>query len=172
MGLDITAYKALTKVENPKLDSDGRPENYNEETSFYANPDFPGRMEGIEENTVYRYVDAHGFRAGSYGGYNGWRNELAKLAGYPVGAYREFGRAYESYAAGAWKASEGPFYELINFSDCEGTIGPVVAAKLAKDFAEFQAKADEHPEDYFRHKYNEWRKAFEMAADNGAVDFH
>ena len=34
-----------------------------------------------------------------------------------------------------------PFVELINFSDCEGVIGPEVAAKLAKDFADYEFSA-------------------------------
>lgn len=73
-----------------------------------------------------------------------------------------------SHAAGAWQAEGGPFWELIHFADNEGTIGPATAAKLAKDFAEFQAEADKLEDDvearWFREKYADWRKAFEVAA--------
>ena len=61
---------------------------------------------------------------------------------------------------------------MINFSDCEGVIGPKTSAKLAKDFAEFQAQADAHPDDWFRDLYTTWRRAFELASDDGAVGFH
>lgn len=55
---------------------------------------------------------------------------------------------------------------------CEGVIGSSVSAKLAKDFADFQKDADAHEDRNFREKYAEWRKEFEMAADDGAVSFH
>ena len=63
-------------------------------------------------------------------------NELATLAGY-------------AGADDAWERTDGPFWELINFSDCEGVIGPKTSAKLAGDFAAFQEKADAHHGQWF-----------------------
>jgi hypothetical protein len=68
--------------------------------------------------------------------------------------------------------STGPFYELINFFDNEGTLGPVVAAKLAKDFADHRSKAEQVEDVFFVESYREWDKAFQMAAKQGAVEFH
>ena len=70
-----------------------------------------------------------------------------------------------------WNA---PFVELINFPDNEGVIGPVVAAKLAKDFAEFEHRAEEYSASIpdgtdWLENYREWKCAFEMAAKDGAV---
>ncbi|MDS0858139.1 hypothetical protein NUV25_10505 [Burkholderia pseudomultivorans] len=49
---------------------------------------------------------------------------------------------------------------------------------MAKDFAEFDERAKTHIADpanrlvsSFYEKYREWRKAFEMAAQNGVVRF-
>jgi len=90
---------------------------------------------------------------------------------------RTFGKgAHEIWADATTK---GPFVELINFSDCEGEIGPIVAAKLAKDFAEHQEKArtyvplhnDPDEPDWWFNLYKDWRKAFEMASDGGSVCF-
>ena len=68
-----------------------------------------------------------------------------------------------------------PFVELIDFSDCEGVIGPKVAAKLAKDFADYEfmasAFAAESNDDFFLALYREWRRAFEWAADGGMIYF-
>jgi hypothetical protein len=158
MGLDITAYKNLTKVHTVTEDEDVWSEGL---TTLYNNKDFPNRFEGVEEGVAYSCEERFGFCAGSYSGYSHWRELLAKLAGYN----------------GANEEDDKPFFELINFSDCEGTIGPVVSAKLAKDFADHQAEAeaDVMEEDewgYFKQCYADWRKAFEMAADNGAVSFH
>jgi hypothetical protein len=160
MGLDISAYSKIRRLPLP-TDED----HSGEHARIYPNPDFPEQAEGIEDG-YYEYEHGMDFRAGSYSGYNEWRNELARLAGYaPVE------RDHSPYAAGAWQKKSGPFWELINFADNEGCIGPKTSAKLAKDFAEFQHNADLHPDEWFRAKYAEWRKAFELAADAGAVDF-
>ena len=66
-----------------------------------------------------------------------------------------------------------PFFELINFSDCEGSIGPVVSAKLARDFAEFDERARSLNDEgrHFYRLYKSWTTAFQMASDGGMVDF-
>lgn len=176
MGLDVTAYRKIKKL-TAVFDADGEPidpktlEPVEYAMQAYINPGFQGRADDIEDRAVYDAEDNFGFRAGSYGGYNHWREELAKLAGYPVGQYERYGTLYPSHCVACWDGQKGPFSELINFSDCEGIIGTAVASKLAKDFADFQAKADEIG-GHFREKYEDWRKAFEMAADAGAVRFH
>ena len=165
MGLDITAHRGLTKaVGNEAFDETGEliwTGKDDDWFQLYVNDAFPGQAEDIEDQKAYKSAESFGFRAGSYGGYNVWRNELAQLAGYE-----------SDRAVWAMDTKVGPFVELINFSDCEGVIGATVSAKLAKDFAAYQEKADQHPSEYFRQKYAEWRKAFEMAADGGCVDFH
>lgn len=170
MGLDVTAYRGLKRDENPKLDSDGWPEEpsrvlLHTSSIAFAEENWPGRAEGIEAG-VHEFADSYGFRAGSYGGYNRWRSDLARLSGFAT-------------IEEAWSSTiEFPFRELINFADNEGIIGPVVSAKLAKDFAENEKKAEAFAATFGANggwwllKYREWRNAFEMAADNGAVDFH
>ncbi len=184
MGLDISAYKRITKLDCV-FDADGEPidpatrEGLNYDFRPYVNHDFPGRADGIEDQAVYIAGDSMGFRAASYGGYNAWREELAKLAGYPAVAVDRYntGNVQMRHDYGAFQATEGPFWEAINFSDCEGTIGSTVSAKLAKDFAEWDDRAKQHGEsieqpNFFYSKYQEFREAFEMAADGGAVHFH
>lgn len=162
MGLDIVAYRQLT--EEPNADPDSG-------VSFYRNPDFPNQFDGLKGDVSYTFSENYRFYAGGYGGYNRWRDALAELAGYPLGTYIEYDRPRQSHCVACWNGQKGPFAELIYFSDCEGSIGSVVSAKLAADFAAFQEKADAHAEPDFRNKYAEWRKAFDMAADGGAVDF-
>lgn len=115
-----------------------------------------------------------GFRAGSYSSYNHWRENLAQLAGYPKKGSSARGA---SHAAGAWEASGGPFWELINFSDCEGTIGPRMCSKLHGDFLEWRAKAaafcsQDPNQTYFMELYDSWTKAVEYGAQDGAVCLH
>ena len=144
MGLDISYYGRLERGETPADGEYGYPDVFQP----FINPSFPGRAAGIEPDVWYKRDEAGDFRAGSYSGYGAWRAALASVA-------------------------EGAFWELINFSDCEGTIGPVVSAKLAKDFETHRDRIqDEVRDEYFMHLYDAWMKAFQTAADGGCVTFH
>lgn len=156
MGLDITAYKNLIKIENPQRDGDGELIDYDEAfepgaSAKWSESAFPGRAEGLDISCVYQYQDAFDFRAGSYSGYNRWRDQL-----------EEFGQGRA-------------FQELINFADNEGVIGPVVSKKLACDFQALEPAARFYAEninsEWFIEQYLNWKKAFEMASENGAVEF-
>jgi hypothetical protein len=171
MGLDISAYSHIKVLENVLFDEDGDPVDENGKLLSvdkcfqpWINPHYPKHAGNINDKSAYGYEQTFGFRAGSYSGYNRWRNSLAQLAGY---------RSAED----VWNnpGLEGPFVELINFSDCEGVIGPEVSAKLSKDFADFDAQASNFqadPNGYFYHLYLQWKVAFELAAQDGAVEFH
>jgi hypothetical protein len=170
MGLDITAYRRLTlAVGNEAFDETGDLEWDKGWRQLYVNGDFPGRADDIKDGYAYRAEEAiHAVSVG-YGGHMRFRDQLAELVGWwPIE-----GKYGPSAAAAVWaNPKPGPFVELINFSDCEGTIGTSTSAKLAKDFAEYQSKADAHPDEWFRELYGKWRAAFQMAADGGAVAFH
>jgi hypothetical protein len=95
-----------------------------------------------------------GPRAGSYSGYNAWRADLQ----------RQFNPAVDE---------DGPFFELIYFADNEGCIGPEAAKDLLEDFRlHFERYMSGAHADYFTAKYQDWTRAFELAADGGLVDFH
>lgn len=164
MGLDITAYRQITPDPTPAKDENGFLLSgfYGGASMHWSESCFPGRGEGIDPDTVYAYAEAFHFRAGSYSGYGRWRDHLAELGGltaherrYPVP-----------------ESAKKPFYELVVFADNEGVIGPKVAAKLAQDFREYLPQAERTKEPWFLEIYRDWLKAFEMAADGGAVEFH
>jgi hypothetical protein len=168
MGLDISYHSRLVLAENVTRDKDGFVDDpaILDLVSYvtFTEESWPGRTEGLAA-ACYRLADSAGggFRAGSYGGYNLWRDQLAQIAGW-------------ASADEAFVADGGPFWELINFPDNEGVIGPVVSAKLAKDFADEANKARAlvlFGEDaWFLEKYRDWAKAFATAADGGCVLFH
>ena len=153
MGLDIVACDSMTLCEDE--------EGYH----IWENDDFPGRF----PNCVEGWYDLHNtisFSAGSYIGYNIWRRKLARMAGYkPDPDNPQYGEA-----GGAWILSNGPFWELINFTDCDGSIGPSVSEKLAKDFANHDPKKFTDDEKFIE-LYELWQKAFELAAKGGCVRF-
>lgn len=173
MGLDISAFSKLVEEPNVERDEDGYPADYDSYITFYDNPSFPGRYEGLKAGMAYSCAEDSDY-AGlciGYGGYSAWREQLACMAGYEAKEFERYGSKEMSCCVPCWEGEKGPFAEQINFSDCEGTIGPVVSAKLAKDYADFAEKA-EVIGGRFWEKYQEFKRCFEVAADNGAVKFH
>lgn len=170
-GLDVTAYEKLTIISSPQFNKDGEPVGKNQVQ--LAPVEFAERFAGLTPRRVYGYQSSFEFRAGSYSGYNYWRNELAKLAGYEQTPYKSFnGKTELRYDATVWDIKKGPFWELIDFSDAEGVIGPVVCKRVYKDFLQYRAAAAKHSDEYFRSSYEDWMKAFAMCANDGAIVFH
>lgn len=160
MGLDVTAYSGLQKL----TDDDGK------FTVWLGgnDPAFAGRAPEFEAGEVYGFENSIDGWSGGYGKYNRWRELLAKLAGYP--------ETNGSHAAACWADTArepitgGPFYELIDFTDCDGVLGTAVCAKLANDFAEWDDRAKKIGGDWYE-AYVVWRRVFELASDRGAVKF-
>lgn len=169
MGLDITAYRQIQKVDKStiEIDEDGYPEDYDNYHLFHVVDCYADRASEVEAEAIYTSTETYGFRAGSYSGYNSWRNELAKLAGYPEIKGR--------FDEGAWQEESGPFWDLINFSDCDGVIGTAACKNLLADFLAFDAQAKVHAgphNEYFYEVYKEFTHGLTLAADNGVLDFH
>ncbi|MHB9329665.1 hypothetical protein ACP3S7_19285 [Phytobacter ursingii] len=175
MGLDILACKNATLL-NATEDEDGRAidnsiglEIDGYYIKIYINPHFSGRADEFIDGGVYGFEDS--FDAGfGYSSHFQFREYLAKLAGYPKATYEGHGVKEEKHISGAWNADSGPFWELINFSDCEGTLGTAVSKKLLADFVAYQDKI-ECMGDRFASTYNSWKTAFEYASENGFVSF-
>lgn len=177
MGLDILAYSELKKLDCV-FNADGEPIDpvTREDIEYpyfqaYINEHFTDHAKGLEDGACYGFKNKLHLHAGSYGGYNNWRENLAKIAGYPAAPQEYNSRVHMRHDEGAFVAGQGPFFELIYFSDCEGVINSEISAKLAKDFADFQEKSDSEGDEYWREKYSRWREVFELASNNGAVNF-
>lgn len=165
MGLDITAYSRLKPVgQHTSLDSWCEDESH---VTAFIYSDFPASFRGVTvtgTDDQFTYggcyavtdgTETHGFRAGSYGGYNQWREDLR----------RQFNPSNDPGK---------PFYELIWFADNEGTIGPKAAADLLADFRQ-HASTYEHRDDpigWYRKSYDDWTRACKLAADGGLIEFH
>lgn len=168
MGLTITAYCRLQAIDMPRLDGSGDPLD-TFAVRFYDAPRFPHHAEGLDTGLTYEYRNAYEFYAGSYAHFHVWREQLAKLAGYPEIAMP--GRRGVWCENVAIKAGSGPFYELIHFSATMGTIGPKVSRKLADDFACFMGEVDAAEKGTFARLYRNWFQAFTLASLDGAVKF-
>lgn len=180
MGLDITAYSNLKSIGRHVTDDDEWCDEDGHIMAF-AYDSFPQSFRGIPvlaerfvsgstllEGGCYVATDATetiSFRAGSYGGYNNWRQALADR-------FNPVSRGWDHGPTMTEPDPNKPFYELIWFADNEGTIGPEAAADLLEDFRT-------HAESYrvpgagrYPETYQNWTRAFELAADGGLVRFH
>lgn len=163
MGLDISAYSKIKQEKHGDI--------YIGRDGFGTRPDLSDGEYTKSDDSVY-----HGFRAGSYSGYNRWRENLS-MAIHGV------------MPSTIWNSPEKytgkEFFEIINFSDCEGCFGPKFSAKLHADFVNNRDKfvsvmesrygkapVDEFPEASYAIKiYDDFMKAFEIARDSGVLIF-
>lgn len=157
MGLDIHYYSKIKEIEST--------EDY---TIKSNNEHFEYHLGSLKNDQCYETTkdSKHGsFRAGSYSGYNFWRNQLSIMAGYPGVNY-----VWDRFDT---TKEMKPFYELINFSDCEGIIGSEISKKLYQDFVDFDEKAKNWEKHHlnFYNIYTKFREAFKVALDQGAVCF-
>lgn len=170
MGLSVYGYSNLEIVrDNAYTESGARHEDIDD--VFYKNSAFPAVYDGLVENAGYvgEYCNGPDF---AYSGYGVWRNKLAKLAGYSEREFETYPGAGKRmlFAADCWLGATGPFAELINFSDCEGTIGPTFSKKLLADFIEYEERAKAEG-GFFYEQYALFRNVFEHASNNGCVKF-
>jgi len=174
MGLDIYAYSKIQEetefsAGQKRLEELGLAERgeevYRIET-FDANS-----YKGLSPGTYYATdrSESYDFRAGSYSGYNAWRKVLC-LTMLEVSPERVWTNPDE------WK--DKPFVGLINHSDCDGAIGGPVAKSLYQDFVRYRHKAEGYVGDplnedngWFLEVYEDFLKAFKLAADEGILVF-
>lgn len=168
MGLDISVYERVELVTEVHAveDSDGRI-CYEDKGHIkpYQEGCFQHNNGGIEPSKCYISTgEETGFRAGSYGYYGEWRRQLCLTA---------TGMEIEVLWDSPEKYFDQPFWNLINFSDCEGVIGPTICAKLAEEFRTHRENVrPQLDEEWGQPKYDEWQEAFELAAAGGMVVFH
>lgn len=173
MGLDIVAMRGLERLPDHQIVD----QCYDDDHIIIRGGDFPQRLgslaEGCYKQDENLAEDESGFsfRAGSYSGYNEWRRHLALMA-------------HNVEPLAVWERPDQfkAFSELIDFSDCDGTLGTDICQKLAADFHTNLAKAEayskalgEPEEDIFAvgffSLYKVWMNAFDLASDRGCVRF-
>lgn len=182
MGLDVCATGRLERIGKVDWDNDGVINIVHDDF------DYCDLEKGQYESTGEYYS----FRAGSYSGYNQFR-KLLSLAANGISD------------SDVWESADAstslPFYYLINFSDCEGTIGPSIAELLWDQFTthrsrvirnitdepdlgketddpiafetEFGIEFELSPEEIesFIQTYDEFTEACRIAKDNGIIQF-
>lgn len=184
MGLDISAYSKLEEVEVPDFNTNSQESEWEDSMwdlgniQIRSNYHFPEHTMGVDDGWYEPSGEYYSFRAGSYTGYNNWRDILT------------YGIGYGDKTDVVWEGDlKGPFTELLNFTDSDGIIGPTYSKKLYDDFVNYKSeimdtltkvvmgfstdiKLDVDHYDYFFRVYDDFTKAFKLASDNGVVVFH
>lgn len=162
MGLDIVAYADAVPLDDPEHEcSDDCSEHH---IKAYVLEGFEQSLRGLVAGTTYDVAgsDTIRFRAGSYSGYNAFRDNLS-LAVHGVKA----SAVYNDPDTYRWR----PFYELIAFADNEGTIGTDAAADLADDFELSARQVLGVLVEHDTETYENFHAAFRLARKGGLVEF-
>lgn len=175
MGLDIIAY---SKLEHE------RDERVSQIMESLFSPQGEEVLEIFEESERPRCMDLkagkwhrsdeteeHHFRAGSYSSYNSFRKILSEAV---------LGVSPETVWENDEDFENSHFYEIINFSDCDGVFGPYDSEKLHNDFVSHQDTfesyvkqefSDEYDIEYYISTYLEFAAGFKLASQDGVLTF-
>lgn len=156
MGLDILTLLHPEYV-GPIRDDEGNwleepPTRDGEWASSVYGGDYPEHLDGRKEG-YYFGIQGHRFRAGSYSGYNYAREKICKAV---LGVEPKE----------VWDNSEQfvgrPLVKLIDFTDCEGTVGPDTSRLLGYELAAADLNGlDTYPRDVAE----DFKRAFTQAAN-------
>lgn len=166
MGLQIIIYNKLEKMEMSEvcLCDDGYPEDI-QVTSFFSNPMYPVHIVGLDSHEFYKCTGKMlSFSAGTEDEHLEFKKHLALIAGY------------KSLEHALSSTNPGFFLEFLNFSNSEGTIGPIISHKLYQDFSDCEKIAKKYfatkmNGKFFWDLYSTWHKGFTYAKENGAIMF-
>jgi hypothetical protein len=176
MGLDIRAVSKIEledtaevkAVKDAMFMSQGD-EIFTLDTGLRKIDVYSMHTQDMEEGTYYETHESKSESMSfSYGGYNGFRNEISlALLGAPA---KEVWVNEQYY-------KESPAYKLINFSDCEGLFGPTVSKEIHEQLVANRDKYAEYIEKkedtgYPLFTYDKLIKIFELGADDGIIMFH
>lgn len=164
MGPQFNVFSKLTKMKmsEVRLYEDGTPEESNV-TSFYSNPAYPAHIAGLDTTQFYRWGGKKmKFGTSTYEEYFEFKNHLAQIAGF-------------ENLEELWGCGQPAFFiELINFSNTEGTIGPIICRKLYNDFKDNYDIAGQYflrledGKKFWVH-YQNWCRSLSVARQNGAI---
>lgn len=182
MGLDISFYQAAQMLPADAIVGDDLDyDKYPDGRLAYVNDDFLAQADGLPEKFAFAAEgEGRDARIG-YASYGHWRECVAKAVGYPKApphpdessldaSYRES----LPHVTSAWRGHFGPLHDLLNFSDCEGVIGPQTCAKIAAELAEYRDRALACMSDAprFSEFYDAMMQGFSIVGPTGFARFH
>ena len=156
MSAYIVAYQGLDKYEGRIGKVCGGRDEATRIFEVDGNLDFPEFLEGLEIDDVYSYKSEIWFGFGEDRLINENFEKLAGLVQYD------------------WQMPDandpGPFHELFRWG-CVGTIGPAASAKLAADFAVWDARAQARDDESFYGFFSKLRAVFDCVMTDGCLQY-
>jgi hypothetical protein len=156
MGLDVSTYANLKKVDD-RDDADFQ--------VYVADEDWEFKVKHLEIGASYCGDRIHRGISYGYSTHNRFRETLIKLINR-TDLLDDVGRII-------WRDLQWsiPFYDFINFSDCEGCLDHEVSRTIYLDFEKYNDLAKESLDEYSYSSYRTWMETFKTAMDNGVVVF-
>lgn len=161
MGLDISVFTELVKVNE---------EDYGWDIVIERNVSQIDRAKDIEPG-YYSGKCEFSFRVGAYSSYNFFRKLLSKaILNVEPNIIWENKTDYQ----------DKPFFEIIDFSDCEGYFDAKNSKKLYFDFVEHKDIFEKYLKeqnydlhyDHYENIYNNFTEGFKIASEkNGVLNF-
>jgi len=156
MGLYVRVYKNIKKIKDCD-EADFR--------AFVDHPSWKFKIKNLEEDGCYVGEQAQPTISYPYSAHSFFRETLIKLIEREDLLDNAGNIDYERLP------EDIPFYDFINFSDCEGCLDWEVSAKIFEDFEKYNKKAMEKLTGFSNQRYQEWYEIFKSAKDNGVVVF-
>lgn len=174
MGLDILAYSKLEYERDSRvaevMESMFSPQG-EEIIHIFEDSERPRCMD-LKVGKWHRSDETQekSFRAGAYSSYNSFRKVLSDAI---------LGVTPETVWENEGDFENSPFYELINFSDCDGVFGPYDSEKLHNDFVSHREVFEKYVKsqhggfdsEYYITTYENFTEGFALASQNGILIF-
>jgi hypothetical protein len=178
MGLDISGYATMTKYvleRTDDLDADYE-KRENEAYQYRQNyPEFARTEEGLEDEQWYDTATPKRIDIGhwTYSGWNVFRESLSEFQGI-----EDIREVWAELKAGKRSPDSVILHDIINFTDCDGAVGPKSVKRLAREFAYHKAAyldwletddavSDRHTAEWFRNSYLALTEGFAEVAEGG-----
>jgi len=173
MGVCIRAYSRMALTPEHERQNKHWCDLRETEDHYVAFTDgFPHSLRGLTEGRCYAPTPdtkTHEILDMSYTGYNGWREELTRAV-------------HRCEPEKIWRNKDTnlALYEIINFSDCEGYIGPDAAADLLADFMDdylhdrYQQHLDASEDTWVKalaSVWDSWITGLRLAVDGGLIRY-
>ena len=164
MGLDTRVYDNVKIADFIKIEDE---DDYDFIT-YVASPSWDFKIKNLEKDRKY-----NGDRvslddiAYSYGTHNRFREHLIKMMRRNDLVDYKGEIAWDALV----KENRLPFYDFINFSDCEGVLDWEINEKIYKDFNDWHNEAKEYFEQdsWAYRNYKSWLSSFDNGRKVGSV---
>lgn len=165
MGVSLRSYGKLSAepVELLPGGDEEMHENYEKYVEAWCLPGFEKHaLEGLVEGAWYEISEPGPVASLSYGGYGLFREHLCRAA---------LGVEILSVWTKPERYVDAPYYDLLNFADNEGLLGPASCTRIANAFRHHPLPVLFEDPMGLSDRYAAIRDVFYHAADGGAVNF-